>query len=509
MGRFLNSVVFIVIFNTGINALTFSPTKKLNECTAILCATSRVHGSMVQAKPNINLVKSNDGEYIIEVVPIKKNIFGLIFSIVQNIRKIAAMMMIFSTIVLPFFININSANAVVPTKYSTFEEIWKIVDENFVDNTYNNHDWAKVHDDYTRRLNNGANEEEIIKNMLGLLGDKYTRLLDKSLFESIWKFDAIGVGLLFQTDPGKQMVVSSPPITGSAGEKAGIRKGDIIFSINGEDTAKMTALQLLDKMSNDNSKQVTIEYGTPAITDNGEAFFTSKQKVTLNRSTQQAVNPVTYYSQKVPYRGKNGDTLVGYIKLSEFNSEAVKGLKNALNDLNRQKVDELVLDLRGNTGGGFQFALNIGGMFMNDKEMVTALGKGSEKNVFKTSYPDGVIYEKPIVTITDGLSASASEVLVSGLHDNCHAVVTGSKTFGKGKIQAVFGLSDGKGLTMTVAQYITPKGYIIQSKGIEPDIPSPENTYANLLLGPAITKPKLSNIDFDKVHEVISQCKSP
>ena len=124
--------------------------------------------------------------------------------------------------------------------------------------------------------------------------------------------------------------------------------------------------------------------------------------------------------------------------------QSVPELKDALVELNGKNIDELLLDLRGNTGGGFQFALNIGGMFMDNKEMVTALGRGDEKSIFKSSYPEGVLFNKPLVLLTDGLSASASEVLAGGLHDNCRAVLTGGTTFGKGKIQAVFGLAASK-----------------------------------------------------------------
>jgi hypothetical protein len=116
---------------------------------------------------------------------------------------------------------------------------------------------------------------------------------------------------------------------------------------------------------------------------------------------------VEYSSKRV-----SGGRAVGYIRLTEFNAEAVPGLRQALVDLGAQGVDDVVLDLRGNTGGGFQFALNIGGMFMDGKPMATAIGRGNEQNVFKTSYPDGVLTDKPLIVLTDGLSASASEVRV-------------------------------------------------------------------------------------------------
>ena len=395
----------------------------------------------------------------------------------------------------------------VAPSYATGEvvlnEVWNVVNENFVDKTFNGNDWNNVKKDYTEKLSQGANEVELTKKMVALLGDKYTRLLDKAYFESIWKYDAIGVGLLFQSDPkmNNQMLVASPPLSGSSSSKAGFKKGDFIYSINGVPTEKMSAMQLLDMMSNDEQPTVRLEY---SHTNTDGKAVGEKETVVLLRSTEKVINPVKFSSQKL----QNGKT-VGYIRLGEFNSQAVPGLKAALTALNKENIDELLLDLRGNTGGGFQFALNIGGMFMDNKDMVTALGRGDEKSIFKSSYPDGVLYEKPLVLLTDGLSASASEVLAGGLHDNCRATIAGSTTFGKGKIQAVFGLADGEGLTMTVAQYVTPRGTIIQSKGLPPDLPlATLNPYLAMMAGPSLTKPDLEGIDFIKSENLIKVCQA-
>ena len=241
----------------------------------------------------------------------------------------------------------DSDEAITGGRFKEFSEVWKITNDNFFDSSHNNIDWVKTRNEYTQRLESGADEHELTKNLVQLLGDKYSRLLDKSVFEGLWKYDAIGVGLLFQSEPNKPMFVSAPPISGSSAAKAGIQQNDVIYSINGISTEGMTAVQLLDMMSNDNSDTVTLLYGP------------EKKSVTLARSTQKATNPVSFYSQKL----RDGK-VAGYVRLSEFNAEAVPGLKAALNQLNAEGVEEVLLDLRGNTGGGFQFALNIGGMFM-------------------------------------------------------------------------------------------------------------------------------------------------
>ena len=110
-------------------------------------------------------------------------------------------------------------------------EVWGMVNENFVDSTFNGNNWNEIKEDYSNKVRAGADERELTIKMLSKLGDKYSRLIDKTYFESLWKFDAIGIGLIFQSYPGSPMVVSAPPIGGSSSEKAGFKKGDIIYQI--------------------------------------------------------------------------------------------------------------------------------------------------------------------------------------------------------------------------------------------------------------------------------------
>ena len=118
-------------------------------------------------------------------------------------------------------------------------------------------------------------------------------------------------------------------------------KGDIIYSINGISTQKMTAVELLDRMSNDESDVVILEYSNNNNNNNNNNKD-NRKIVELQRSKQKASNPITYFTKKV-----SDNKLAGYIKLNEFNSEAVPELKKALIDLNANHIDELALDLRG------------------------------------------------------------------------------------------------------------------------------------------------------------------
>ena len=146
-------------------------------------------------------------------------------------------------------------------------------------------------------------------------------------------------------------------------------------------------------------------------------------------------------------------------------------LESALRDLESQNVGEYVLDVRGNPGGAFQSAVEIAGLFMSDKLATDVVDGNGVDLKFRTSKDRVVIDENdPLVIWVDGRSASASEVLAGALRDNCRAVVMGDTSFGKGLVQAVYGLKNGYGLVLTVAKYLTPGGTDINKVGIVPDV---------------------------------------
>jgi carboxyl-terminal processing protease len=420
-------------------------------------------------------------------LPLSQDVFNIVD---RNCRKFAAV----AAVGLSTLAGSYPAHSAT---YPVFEEAWNIVNDNFYDSSYNKQDWKAERRKYETRLAQGADEEKLTRQMLASLGDKYTHVLNRQSFADLWKFDAIGVGLLFQSDGTKGLHVSAPPLPGSAAFLAGMQEGDVIDAVDGILTKDMPAMKLLEIMSTNRNPVTQVQFTSAAT---GQT-----RTVSLQRSFAKASDPVFYATQHL-----EDGSLAGYIRLKEFNAEAVGGMRDALQALGAAGITELVLDLRGNTGGGFQFALNIGGMFMQEKTMVTAEGREStEKFTFSTSYPEGVLYTKPLVLLTDGLSASASEVLVAGLRDNCRAAVVGSQTFGKGKIQALFGLSNGEGVVMTVAEYRSPLGRAIQSAGITPDVKLPLlNAYVDKLLGLVWARvPRLRSLQVDRAIGLMqAQC---
>jgi carboxyl-terminal processing protease len=267
----------------------------------------------------------------------------------------------------------------------------------------------------------------------------------------------------------KQIIVGAPPIEGSPSAKAGLRAGDAVMAINGLPTRGRSAFDIIDQISDQpNAKTVTFTIQRRLDTnDDNNSLPPLIQTVTMDRQTMEVKDPILYKVSET----RNDGTKVGYIRISEFNALVKARLETALADLEQQGVNAYVLDLRMNTGGAFQSAVEISSLFLEDRIATYVVDGNKVELPFRTAKGRlAVDATDPLVLWIDGTSASASEVLAGALHDNCRAVTMGSKSFGKGLIQAVYGLKNGAGLVLTVAKYVTPSGSEIQGIGITPDI---------------------------------------
>jgi len=335
-------------------------------------------------------------------------------------------------------------------------------------------------------------------NMVSSLGDKYSRVLDKDAYERIQKFDLIGVGATLMPDPNtKEIVLGAPPVVNSAADQAGLKSEDAVLAVNGKETAGRTAFDIIDQISEDpNAGQITF---TVRSSDGGEI-----KDVIMKREFLEVKNPISYRVSET----RSDGTKVGYVRIAEFNSIVKPNLEAALKDLESQNVGAYVIDVRGNPGGAFQSAVEIAGLFMDDKLATNVIDGNGVELAFKTSKDRVVIDEKdPVAIWVDGKSASASEVLSGALRDNCRAVVMGDTSFGKGLVQAVYGLKNGFGLVLTVAKYLTPAGTDINKVGIAPDI-SREEALPSLPSFVPLAGSDTSRVDFKDVTERMTMCSS-
>lgn len=403
-----------------------------------------------------------------------------------------------------------AAAAAVPAaqRDTALDEAWRLVDKYYIDRTFGGQDWAKTRESYGARLGSRAGDDQVMKlatEMVASLGDKYSRVLDAGSYAKIQKFDLIGVGATLMPDASKKLIVGAPPIPGSAADKVGIRVGDFVTAVNGVPTEGRTAFDIIDQIGDDpNAKEVTMTIRTQGPNDlPGEGKV---RDASMTRTFTQVKDPISF---KITERRADG-TNVGYIRINEFNSLVKPSLESAIKSLEKDGANAFVLDIRSNPGGAFQSAVEIAGLFLDSRIATSVVDSNQVELPFKT--PSGKVLvppSDPLVLWVDGGSASASEVLAGALRDNCRASIMGSKSFGKGLIQAVYGLNNGGGLVLTVAKYVTPAGTDIQGSGINPDVTG--SAVPGSFLGPLVMSTDTSKVDFEQSKAMLSEpmCKVP
>jgi carboxyl-terminal processing protease len=260
-----------------------------------------------------------------------------------------------------------------------------------------------------------------------------------------------GVGIQLSQDEATKKLTVIAPIEDTPASRAGILARDIILKIDDKPTEGMDV--------NDAIRLIRGEEGTPitlTIQRAGQELQFSLVRAKIE------LHPVRF-SKKV-----EGNNNIGYIRLNQFSANASQEMENALKELERQKVDGYVLDLRSNPGGLLNASIEIARMWLEEGTIVSTVNRRGETDRQEANHTP--LTNKPLVILVDGGSASASEILSGALQDNKRAALVGTKTFGKGLVQSVRGLGDGSGLAVTIAKYLTPNGTDINHAGIAPDV---------------------------------------
>ena len=164
---------------------------------------------------------------------------------------------------------------------------------------------------------------------------------------------------------------------------------------------------------------------------------------------------------------RSGSHTLGYLRITQFSEGVPEQVKEALTELQNKEIEGLVLDLRNNSGGLVSAGLAVADDFLSGGAIVETRNREGINDTIQASLQ--TVYDGPMVTLVNGGTASASEILAGALQDNERATLLGGQTFGKGLIQTLTNLSDGSGLAVTVAGYVTPSGRDIQGEGIAPD----------------------------------------
>ena len=347
--------------------------------------------------------------------------------------------------------NISQVNIINDEKVSPkelFVDSWQIIKTNYYKNNLNKQNWNRWKRRYINEIKTEEDAYVAINSMLASLDDSYSKFMSKDEFlaqNSAINSKLYGIGINIASISGKIYIVNV--LEDAPAYIAGIRSGDIILKVNGEDVNGQTIYNVAQLIRGNINESLDLE-----LLRGNEKF---------NRTVKrEEIKIKTIDSKKITDE-------IGYIRVSSFiGADTPKEFIIALNRLKDSKG--LILDLRGNSGGLFQNAIMISNLFMKKGVIVNVIARQGKKNVY-AAQDGGCIYNNPVVVLIDGNSASASEILSSALRDNSRAVLVGTRTYGKGLVQKIYSLPNQSGMNLTIARYLTPKGVDINKKGIEPD----------------------------------------
>ena len=336
-------------------------------------------------------------------------------------------------------------------------DVWRLVNESYVDSSFSGVPWRRLRQKALEKtISNRVDAYDAIDAMLAPLDDPYTRLLRPESYgqlEAATKGTVSGIGLQLGINHDTGSVVVIAPVEDSPAAEAGLVDGTLLRSINGQATSELGLDGSAALLRGDSGSSVHLEVTLP----DGE-----EQSLDLER---RAIDLRPVRSRRL----RSGDHTLGYLRINQFSEPVPEAVQEALADLEAKGIEGLVLDLRNNTGGLVSAGLAVADDFLAGDVIVET----QDRNGINEQRPanSGRLFDGPMLTLINGGTASASEILAGALQDNGRSQLLGSTSFGKGEIQTLLPLGDGSGLAVTVARYLTPNGRAIQGQGLEPDEP--------------------------------------
>jgi carboxyl-terminal processing protease len=265
-----------------------------------------------------------------------------------------------------------------------------------------------------------------------------------------------GLGIEVAIEEGLIKVVS--PIDDTPAEKAGIKSGDFIVSLDGKPVREMSLTDAIDQMRGEPGTDIEL-----SIRREGEKELL---EFVLTRAEIKVAS----------VRGENLGDGIGYLRITQFQDKSGTELIAAIKKLqkkvaeNKEQLNGLVLDLRNNPGGVLGAAVEVSDAFLSSGLIVYTEGRISESDFRYSATEETIAEEIPLIVLINGGSASASEIVAGALQDHKRAVIVGTQSFGKGSVQSVLPIAGNKAIKLTTARYFTPNGRSIQAQGIQPDV---------------------------------------
>jgi carboxyl-terminal processing protease len=303
-------------------------------------------------------------------------------------------------------------------------------------------------------------EHELVENAVrGLVSslDEHSAYLDREEFEELQASTSgsyPGIGI--EVEPAERGVRVMRPVPGAPAARAGMQTGDLIVAIDGQaiDEDVERAITRMRGRAGTVVRVGVEREGAPQPLE----FSLRRTKVEVHSVSSQWLEPG-----------------YGYLRISQFSETTHKDVEQALRKLRREVAEEplagLVIDLRNNPGGLLDAAVEVADEFLDSGNIVSADGRTDDARFRMDALQGELLPGTPLVVLVNGGSASAAEILAGALRDNGRAQLIGHKTYGKGSVQTIMPLSDGRAIKLTTSHYYTPSGASINRVGIEPDVP--------------------------------------
>ena len=314
--------------------------------------------------------------------------------------------------------------------------------------------YDEIKSNYYSSVDLGSLVDAGIKGMFSYLGDPYTTYLDKDQTDNLTdslKGTQHGIGVLISVNDEEKKIIISKVYDNTPAMEAGLVSGDEIVKVNDKLVSESENLKDITALikSSDEVKLVIQRDGV-------DKEYTLKTADFYNPSVEENI-----------IEGANGNK-IGYLQISKFNETAYEQFNQKLNKIEATGINSLIIDLRGNTGGFLSAATNISELFLKKGEVIYSLNEQSGTKVTYDETEESRNY-KVFVLVNEG-SASASEILAAALQDSYGALLVGTTTYGKGKVQKTNKMNDGTMYKYTSAKWLTPKGECIDGVGLKPDI---------------------------------------
>ncbi len=329
-----------------------------------------------------------------------------------------------------------------PTTDDLFEPFWAA--------------WTGLHDSFGEVLDDNALMEGALNGMVNSIGDPHTSYMDPESFARInegmnGEYEGIGATVRQNETTGGLELVTI--FKGSPAEQAGLRPGDQIVRVDGEDVTTLAQDEIISLVRGPADTTVLLgilRSGEPDIFD----VDVVRAKITVPSVESEVL-----------------DGNIGYIRLSQFEFSSSQAMRTALEQMDANHLDGLILDVRGNPGGYLTTSIEVASAYIPSGTIVIERSPGQETS--HAALENAIAPDVPMVLLVDQGSASASELIAGALQDHHRAKIVGMPTFGKGSVQTWRTLSNGGGIRITISRWYTPDGHSVSDVGITPDVEVP------------------------------------